>query len=128
MIRQESASSGAWLFSRALRHPLLILLALLAAAAGAYAFCAFVSAAGDFLDAASLPQGLGAASGRFAFLAAVFAALLAVSFWGGSAVGASLAARVERDCVLDYCAGLSARDASFHLRRRSAEFFPENDG
>ncbi|MCL1818574.1 MAG: ABC transporter ATP-binding protein/permease, partial [Spirochaetaceae bacterium] len=128
MTRQEYVPSGMWLFSRALRYPFLLLFVLAAAAAGAYAFCAFVSAAGDFLEAARLPGGVQAASGRFAFLAAVFAALLSASFLAGNGAGTSLAIRVERDCLLHYCAGLLTQDNAFHLRRRSAELLPEAGG
>ena len=128
MPRQEPVSPEAWLFSQALRYPFHILCVLLAAAVGAYALCAFVSAAGDFLDAARVSGGAAEASRHFAFRAVVFAALCAVSFLAGNAAGVFLATRMERDCLIRYSAGLSAQEIAFHLRRRTGELLPEAGG
>jgi ATP-binding cassette subfamily B protein len=116
MALKEPETAGAWLFSRVFRYPRLVFLAAAAAVAGAFAFCAFAAAAGDFFDAAH--RGVAAeASSRCALRAAAYAFLCAAAWFGGSLAGGALAARVERDCLADYHEGLLAKDFLFHFRR-----------
>jgi ATP-binding cassette subfamily B protein len=117
MAQNKPGAAGSWLFFTALRYPHLVLLVLAAAAAGAYFACALVVTTGDFFSAPG-------EFSRYALRIALYAFICGAAGLAMNCGAELLAARAERDCRMDYYAGLLSKDFPTHIRFGQKDLLP----